>query len=277
MESRSNGSSTGSHHALGRTRSRLWLTIQPYIVRIYKIAGLVALTAILIGLVGFLIVNVFYFFDHTWVRPVVLTPTHQKVVEASTQLADAKLREASLESEELEAEAEAKANDHTFDSANKFLTDVGTAADKPTSPEAWLVHREVEKARLDRENAEGRRVALQKRKDSLVLRIKDQRAVVHRLEQSPYLRAMDNKVQLAFVPYTNRGNVKIGTKLYGCHWGLVWCKHIGDIKTVIDGEVQDIHPHDESVQRGFMVEIKVDPDWEGEAVMFAGSKPLWFL
>ena len=34
---------------------------------------------ILVGLIGFLIVNIFYFFDHTWVRPVVLSPTHQKV------------------------------------------------------------------------------------------------------------------------------------------------------------------------------------------------------
>jgi hypothetical protein len=277
MEARSNGSSTGSHHALGRSRPRFWLALQPYIVRIYKIAGLVALTAILIGLVGFLIVNVFYFFDHTWVRPVVLTPTHQKVVEASTLLADAKLREASLETDKLEAEAERDANDRTFDSAHKFLTDVGTAAEKPTSPELWLVHREVEKAKLDQENAEGKRIALRKRIDSLASRIKDQEAVVHRLEQSPYLRAVNSKVQLAFVPYTNKGNVKVGTKLYGCHWGLVWCKNIGTISTIIDGEVQDIHPHDESVQRGFMVEINVDKDWEGEAVMFAGSKPLWFL
>ena len=72
------------------------MAIQPSIIRLYKVAGLVALTAILIGLIGFLLVNVFYFFDHTWVRPVVLAPTHQRVVEASTQLADARLHTAAL-------------------------------------------------------------------------------------------------------------------------------------------------------------------------------------
>ncbi|HEY1546435.1 MAG TPA: hypothetical protein VGG28_01375, partial [Kofleriaceae bacterium] len=60
-------------------------------------AGLFALIAILIGLLGFLVVNVFYFFDHSWVRPVVLSPTHQKVVEASTLLEDARLRASQLD------------------------------------------------------------------------------------------------------------------------------------------------------------------------------------
>jgi len=71
-----------------RKTPKFWLAVQPTIIRLYKAAGLVALTAILIGLLGFLIVNIFYFFDHTWVRPVVLSPTHQKVVEASNQLND---------------------------------------------------------------------------------------------------------------------------------------------------------------------------------------------
>src|SRR5215475_15795820 len=88
------------------SRPRFWIALQPSIVRVYKIAGLVALTAILVGLIGFLIVNIFYFFDHSWVRPVVLSPTHHRVVEASTQLADAKLRAAQLATEKLEIEGE---------------------------------------------------------------------------------------------------------------------------------------------------------------------------
>ena len=49
------------------------------------------------------------------------------------------------------------------------------------------------------------------------------------------------------------------------------------MKAVLDGEVQDIHPHDETVQRGLMLEIDVS-DWgASEAVLFAGGKPLWFL
>src|SRR3954467_1844562 len=107
---------------------RLWIALQPSIVRVYKAAGLVALTAILVGLVGFLIVNIFYFFDHTWVRPVVLSPNHQKVVEASKQLADAKLRQSELDAEKIGIESTLAEIDRTVAADDKFLVDIGTQA-----------------------------------------------------------------------------------------------------------------------------------------------------
>nr|HEX4319076.1 hypothetical protein [Kofleriaceae bacterium] len=257
---------------------KFWIAIQPTIIRLYKIAGLVALTAILVGLVSFLTVNIFYFFDHTWVRPVVLSPTHQKVVEASTQLADAKLRASQLDAEKLEIDAQLQEIDRTVKADDAFLTEVGSNADEPKTPEQWLVHREVERTTLDKDNANGKRAPLKKRLEALDLRQKDQDAVVHRLESSPYLRAVNGKVVLAFVPYQNLRNVKIGTKLYSCAWGLVGCSVVGTVKATIDGEVQDIHPHDESVQRGIMVEVDLTtPSAEGESVLFAGSKPLVLL
>lgn len=259
------------------TRPRFWIAIQPSIVRIYKVAGLVALTAILVGLVGFLVVNIYYFFDHTWVRPVVLSPTHHRVVEASTQLSDAKLRASQLASEQYEIEGQLAEIERAVASNDGFIAAVGNAADAPKTPEQWLVRREVEKAKLEKENMIGRRGPLGQRIESLRLRIKDQEAVVNRLAQSPYLKAIENKVTLVFVPNQNLKNVKIGGPLYGCVWGLVWCRKVGTVKIVLDGEVQDIHPHDESVQRGLMVEVDVTEWGANEAVLFAGGKPLWFL
>jgi hypothetical protein len=56
------------------------------------------------------------------------------------------------------------------------------------------------------------------------------------------------------------------------------CSKVGIVKNTIEGEVQDIHPHDESVQRGIMVEIDLStPSAEGETVLFAGGKPLWLF
>ncbi len=259
------------------TRPRFWISLQPSIVRVYKVAGLVALTAILIGLVGFLVVNVFYFFDHTWVRPVVLSPTHQRVVEASTQLADAKLRASQLITEKLESEGELAEIERVVTSDDRFIAEIGNTADTPKTPDQWLVRRELEKAKLEKDNSSGKRVPIGQRIESLKLRIKDQDAVVNRLAQSPYLKAIENKVTLAFLPNQNLKNVKLGTPLYGCTWGLVWCRKVGTVKAVLEGEVQDIHPHDESIQRGLMLEVDVS-DWgASEAVLFAGSKPLWFL
>ena len=259
------------------SRPRFWIALQPSIVRIYKMAGLVALTAILVGLVGFLIVNIFYFFDHSWVRPVVLSPTYQRVVEASTQLADSKLRASQLATEKLEVEGQLLELERVIAADDTFIAEVGSAADAPRSGDQWLLRRELEKTRLEKENMAGKRVPLGQRIDSLKLRIKDQDAVVNRLAQSPYLKAIDNKVTLAFVANQNLKNVKIGTPLYGCAWGLVWCHKVGTVKAVLDGEVQDIHPHDETVHRGLMLEIDVS-DWgASEAVLFAGAKPLWSL
>ena len=135
------------------TRPRFWIALQPSIVRVYKMAGMVALTAILVGLVGFLVVNIFYFFDHTWVRPVVLSPTHQRVVEASTQLADAKLRASQLTAEKLEAEGQLAEIERVVAADDKFIAEIGDTVDAPKTPEQWLVRREVEKAKLDKENA----------------------------------------------------------------------------------------------------------------------------
>ncbi|HET9625467.1 MAG TPA: hypothetical protein VFP84_29065 [Kofleriaceae bacterium] len=259
------------------SRPRFWISLQPSIVRLYKAAGLVALTAILVGLIGFLIVNIFYFFDHTWVRPVSLSPTHQRVVEASTQLADAKLRASQLTAEKLEVEGQLSEIDRVVATDDKFINEVGTTVDAPKTPDQWLVRRELEKATLEKENALGRRTPLTQRVESLKLRIKDQDAVVNRLAQSPYLKAIENKVTLAFVANQNLKNVKIGSPLYGCVWGLAWCKKVGTVKAVLDGETQDIHPHDESIQRGLMVEVDVSEWGASETVLFAGGKPLWFL
>lgn len=261
-----------------RKTPRFWVAVQPSIIRLYKVAGLVALTAILVGLLGFLIVNIFYFFDNSWVRPVVLSPTHQKVVEASGQLADARLRASQLDTEKLEIEAQLAEIERAVAIDGKFLVDIDKLADAPKTPEQWLLRREIDRAKLDKENQVGRRVPLEARLESLSLRIKEQEQVVHRLEQSPYLRAVNGKVVLAFVPYSNLRHIKTGTKLYGCSWGLVMCSRVGKVKATIDGEVQDIHPHDQSVQRGVMVEIELStPSAEGNSVLFAGGKPLWLL
>lgn len=262
-----------------RKQSRgFWEAAQPTIVRLYKVAGLLALTAILIGLIGFLVVNVFYFFDHTWVRPVALTPNHPKVVEATTQLNDARLRASQLDSEQLEIKASMEAIDRAIAFDDKFVTEVGTLVDAPKTPEQWQLRRELDHAKLDKENQIGQKAPLTSRLASLDKRISEQQALVKKLEQLPYLRAANHNIVLAFVPYSNLKNVKLGTKLYSCSWGLVMCSRVGKVTSTIDGEVQDIHPHDETIQRGVMVEIELTtPSAAETSVLFAGGKPLWLF
>jgi hypothetical protein len=260
-----------------RPPARFWVALQPSIVRVYKIAGLVCLTAILVGLIGFLTVNIFYFFDKSWVRPVVLDTTHEKVAEASNQLADAKLRLNQLATEKVEIEAQLKEIDRTVAVDEKFIAEAGQS-EAPKSADQWLLRREIDKAKLDRDNAVGRRIPLEKRMDSLKARLDDQEKIIARQLQSPYLKAAEHRVVLAFVPYKNlRANVKVGTKLYSCSWGLIACSNVGKVTAILEGEVTDKHPHDESVQRGQFVEIDVPATAAGDTVLFADGKPLWLF
>lgn len=254
-----------------------WEAAQPVIVKLYKLAGLFALTAILIGLVGFLIVNVFYFFDHTWVRPVSLTPNHPKVVEATTQLNDARLRASQLDSESLEIKAELDGIERAIKFDDKFITELGATVDAPKTPEQWLLRRELEHAQLDKDDQLGKKPPLTSRLASLEKRVQEQKDLISKLEASPYLRAAKHNIVLAFVPYSNK-SVKLGTKLYACSWGLVMCNSVGKVTATIDGEVTDNHPHDDSIQRGMMVEIELKTPSAAEAnVLFAGGKPLWLF
>jgi hypothetical protein len=261
-----------------RQAPRFWIALQPSIVRIYKVAGLVALTAILVGLLGFLTVNIFYFFDTSWVRPVVFDKGHEKVIEVTNQLADAKLRASQLGTEKLEIEAQQKQIDEVVKVDEAFIAEVGTQIDAPKTPEHWLLRREVDKAKLDKVSSLARRIPLQQKLDGLKVRIAEQDKIIARLEKSPYLKAAEQSIVLAFVPYENlEDDVEVGSKLYSCKWGLVRCSTVGKVTGILDGEVMGTHPHNGSSMRGKYVEITVEGAAAGNSVLFAGSKPLWLF
>jgi hypothetical protein len=245
--------------------NRISPVLQPLIIKLYKVAGIVSLSVILLGLIAYLTVTVFYFLDRSWVRPVILSPEHHRVVEASTGLADAKMRRSELEAEQ--------ASNEKFEA-----TVAGLAADAGKNAQAALVRREVDKSVLERQAAGDRRAALQRRIKELDVRTGEQDVVINRLAASPYMKATQQRKVVAFVPYQNLRNAQPGTSLYGCSWGLVICSRIGTIVSLLDGEVQETHPHDDSLQRGVLVEIELtDAKAAENPVLFAGGKPLFFL
>ena len=251
---------------------------QPLIIRLYKAAGIVSLSVILLGLIAYLTVTIFYFVDRSWVRPVILSPEHQKVVEASNRLDDSRNRRNELESAQADAAAELADIDRRVVAYEKYERDAAAVAADTKSPVALLVRRQVEDSVLARLAAADRKVALQRRIKELDTRIAEQDVVVGRLAASPYMKATQQRKVVAFVPYQNLRNAQPGTRLYGCSWGLVMCSRIGKILTLLDGEVQETHPHDDSIQRGVLVEIELTETKAAEnPVLFAGSKPLFFL
>ena len=252
---------------------RILQAIQPWIVKAYRIAGMVALGAILIGLIMFLTGTVFWYFNRTWVRPVILSPEHVKVAAASNALHDAQARLTDSTLKLRAAQDEAKRIDPTVARDDKWLGDFAAIA-KPTMQD---------RATADARTTE--RDALADRKKELDDEIKaldtqraDEEKEVAHLAASPYIAAAKEQRVVGFVPYQNLSSVQPGVTLYSCDWGLIKCHSVGKVLQALEGEVQDVHPHDDSVQRGVMVELELtDPDAAHNNVLFAGSKPFWWL
>lgn len=259
--------------------SKTRLLLQPTIIRVYKAAGIAALGAILLGLILFLTVNVFYFFDNSWVRPQILSPNHEKVVAAVSAEADAQLQKSQLETTRLEAVANLAQHDRTIEAAEKFEADAADIAGRRiTDAQSAMLRRELDQVRLERLAAADRRAGLERRIQDLETRIAEQDEIIARLRSSPYLKAADGRVVVAFVPYDNLETVETGVALYGCRWGLVRCENVGRVGRILDGEVQDFHPHDNTPMRGVLAEIELTNPRAAEwGVLFADSKPFWIL
>ena len=81
------------------------------------------------------------------------------------------------------------------------------------------------------------------------------------IKSSPYLKAIEGNLTVAFVPYANIDNISPGIAIYGCHLGLLWCSQVGSVSRVLDGEVNRKHPIRNVILRGAMVEVELLPTW----------------
>jgi hypothetical protein len=260
--------------------SRLLQVLQPWIVKLYRIAGMVALGAILVGLIMFLTGTIFWYFNRTWVRPVILSPEHVKVAAASKALREAKAEQGAMTFEKRTIEAQMKDLERRIDTDTKFEADVAPmlAGVKPT-PELAMLRRTYEQTVDEHKTAANQISVLEDKQKDLDGRLAEQDKLIAQDAASPYIRATEEKRAVGFVPYQNLSNIHAGVTLYSCSWGLVRCHSVGKVVSILDGEVENVHPHDDSVQRGVMVEVDLsdDPDAAQDNVLFAGSKPFWWL
>jgi hypothetical protein len=258
---------------------RMRLAIQPLLVKLYKLAGIFALTVILVGLIAYVVVNIFYFFDHSWVRPVILSPHYDKVEHATHDLTDAESTLATFESEQAQNRAKLAHLDRTIASSQAFETDMSAAiAAAGKTLAAVSARRDLDRTVLERQAAVDDKVACELRAKTLDRQIADQHAKISELGQSYFLKARNQQVVVGFVPYENLSNARPGTTLYRCKWGLVRCSAVGKVLSILEGEVSEHHPHNDSSQRGVMVEIQLTEAAAGqESVLFAGSRPFWLF
>ncbi len=168
-------------------------------------------------------------------------------------------RQAEYETRAAELEAEASALD-------AIVTEKG--GDGSLSYDVLRIKQEYELSRLETAKAVENR-------EALALSLERQNQILAGLSQSPFLRAVADNANVAFVPYSNLEGLEAGTSLYGCHLEMLFCGRVGEVIEVLPGEVTFKHPQREKVLRGRMVSVDLETADAAEAdVLFAGGRPL---
>ena len=260
---------------------RLRPVVQAAIIRAYKIIGLATLTAILIGLICFLTVNLFYLVNSSWVRPVELSPTHASVLSTMATLSaeSARRDEIITEREELKAELDGLGRVIELNEAfEKEFSSLARPNGTPGDYQALMARRAYGDAVIEREKAAARKKVIQSQIERLGKSAARYDKLIDDLHGSAYIQATERSVTVAFVPYENLDNVEEGMSIYACRWGLVWCREVGVVGQTLKGEVTDTHPQSGSSLRGLMVEIRLDDEEAAEEqALFVGKRPFWIL
>lgn len=101
--------------------------------------------------------------------------------------------------------------------------------------------------------------------------------IVRSISESPWLRAVERKEAIAFVPYDNLDHAKPGAPLYSCALGMFFCSRVGTVEAVLAGEMTVKHPLHNTMLRGQSVQVALtDPKAAERKVLFAGGRPLLF-
>jgi hypothetical protein len=138
------------------------------------------------------------------------------------------------------------------------------------SIEVLKILQDVKRAEVELAKARDNRVVLQRsleRYDKMVKTLSD----------SAFLRAVDGKDNIAFVPYENLDRIKPGTPLYGCWIGPLFCKRVGSVVALLPGEMSYKHPLHNTQLRGQPVQLQLANGHDAERkVLFAGGRPILF-
>lgn len=107
----------------------------------------------------------------------------------------------------------------------------------PTMPEIALhedqaVRLELEVLKLETEQRTKRAA-----RGAIVDKLAKIDEVEAKLRGRPAVQAMEQSVNLAFVPYTQIDGVRAGGRVQDCLWGLFFCKDVGSVSRVVAGEV----------------------------------------
>ncbi|HEX6835191.1 MAG TPA: hypothetical protein VF334_01395 [Polyangia bacterium] len=147
---------------------------------------------------------------------------------------------------------------------------VGARPASRHSLEVLKIVQDVKRAEVELAKAEDDRGVLQRS-------LERYDKMVRTLQNSPFIRAVDGKEPIAFVPYDNIDRIKPGAPVYGCAIGPLFCKKVGSIVMLLPGEMSYKHPLHNAQLRGQPVQLSLGDVHEAERkVLFVGGRPVLF-
>ncbi|MDJ0612420.1 MAG: hypothetical protein QNJ29_02005 [Rhizobiaceae bacterium] len=100
---------------------------------------------------------------------------------------------------------------------------------------------------------------------------------IKELESTPMIRALEQPVNVLFVPYDNINSYEAGEPLYTCAFAIFWCTKVGTVGDGIGGEIVTTHPFFGKPIRGQFVEANLtEKSAAQEEIIHVGRPPLFF-
>jgi hypothetical protein len=201
--------------------------------------------------------------------------SEEEWINRKTQLAQLGVSALSLKRSSAELDGEKNVLSREIDSYSTLVA-AGSNGDGLNS-EVLQAKRQLDSSLLDEANAKDLAAALFQELSMTEDAIAHQDRLLLSIQNFPYLRAAEQKLTVAFVPYNNAARINPGTLIYGCSFGVLFCRQVGRIAEVLDGEVVDKHPFFNKELRGLLVRVDFkDSKWDRSQVLFLGKAPLFF-
>ncbi len=196
-----------------------------------------------------------------------------RMLGGQLQLAQMAESNLSLGSQHIEIEGRTAALARQVSALETSLT---AGSDQELSYDVLKIKQELDHSVLVAQKAAEELGAATKSIDMLGKTIAMKEDALHKMEGSAYMLAANAKATFAFVPYENTGSLSAGQKVYACAAAFIFCREVGRVERVLDGEITGKHPLLHQDLRGIFVTLALDDEKAAkDMVLHLGRKPLF--